>query len=105
VLGSIWVGTILQLKELQVNSTFDYAASCGVRNYPQTPLPDTATRPTRNSIFILFGTIVAACLLAILITLLFVDDVKDDELHEGYEKADGNKPKPSKFVAISKKKI
>jgi hypothetical protein len=66
-------------------------------------LPETATKPTRESIFILFGTIVGSCLLAIVITLLFVDDVKDDELHENYEQI--NKDKQSirinKFVAIS----
>jgi len=79
IIGSVWVGTILQLKELPLNSTYDYALSCGALNCPSTPLQEATSKPTLKSVYILSGTIVGATALAILITLLFVDDLDFDE--------------------------
>jgi hypothetical protein len=73
------VGTILQIKELPVNSSYDYASSCGAPNCPNTLLQEATSKPTLKSIYILSGTIVCATIIAILITLLFVDDLDFDE--------------------------
>lgn len=79
MLGSIWLAVILQLKELPVNSTFNYAESCGANNYPQTKLPEATSKPTLKSIYILFATIIASGVLALIVTFLFVDDINTDE--------------------------
>lgn len=78
-MGAIWIGGILQLKELPMNSTYDYSENCGANNYPQTKLPEAASKPSIQSVYILCGTLVASSLVAILITILFVDDIREDE--------------------------
>jgi hypothetical protein len=78
-LGSVWIGAILQLKEKPINSTFDYSISCGANNCPYTSLPESTSRPSLSSIYGLCGTLNGACLLAIIITAVFVDDLKYDE--------------------------
>jgi hypothetical protein len=83
IIGSVWVGTILQLKELPLNSSYDYASSCGALNCPNTPLQEATSKPTLRSVYILSGTIVGATVLAILITILLVDDLDfDEEMNE-----------------------
>ncbi|CAF0779572.1 unnamed protein product [Brachionus calyciflorus] len=79
ILGSLWIGTILQLKDLSVNATFDYSKSCGANNCPLTTLPEAASKPSVSSVYALCGTINGACFLAIIIAFLFVDDLKYDE--------------------------
>ena len=80
-MGAIWVGAILQLKDIPVNSTFNYAENCGANNCPYTKLPEAASKPSLTSTYALCGTLNASCLLAIIITALFVDDLKyDDDL-------------------------
>ncbi|RMZ96116.1 UNC93 [Brachionus plicatilis] len=79
VLGAIWIGTILKLKDLPVNSTFNYASSCGVNNCPGTKLPESASKPSVSSVYGLCATINGACILSILIAFFFVDDLKYDE--------------------------
>lgn len=69
----------MDIDDLSPNSTYDYSQSCGVNNCPLTPLPEETSNPTLSSVYILCGTINAACLLSIIIALLFVDDVKYDE--------------------------
>lgn len=78
IIGSSWIAGILQLRELSVNSTFNYAENCGANNYPQTKLPEATSKPSVQSVYILCATLVASCLLAILVTFLFVDDIKED---------------------------
>lgn len=79
ILASLWIGFILQTKEIYTNSTFDYAAYCGSQNCPRTKLPEATSKPTLNSIYALFGTLSASTLLSLFICLLFVDDLKFDE--------------------------
>lgn len=79
ILGAAWLGGILQLKDLPLNSTFDYENNCGAKNYPQTKLPEAASKPSVTSIYVLCGVLNGSCLLAILISALFVDDVKDED--------------------------
>ena len=73
------LGSILQLKDLEVDRGFNYSQSCGANNCPKTILPIGASKPTVASIYALCGTLNGACLLSIFITLLFVDDLKYDE--------------------------
>jgi len=75
----LWIAGILEVDELSVNSTFDYALSCGMNNCPNTQLPDATSEPTLNSIYNLFATIIGATLVALVVGLLFVDDLKYDE--------------------------
>lgn len=79
LVGALWLGAILQLKDLPVNSTYDYAENCGANNYPQTKLPEAASKPSIKSVYILGGTIVASSGVAIIITTLFVDDILEDD--------------------------
>ena len=67
------------MKDLSVDQGFNYSHSCGANNCPKTILPEAASKPTINSIYALCGTLIGACLLAILITFIFVDDLKYDE--------------------------
>ena len=96
-MGAIWIGGILQLKELPMNSTYDYSENCGANNYPQTKLPEAASKPSIQSVYILCGTLVASSVVAIIITILFVDDIRDDD-------EDGKSSKRAKvtFSIISK---
>lgn len=79
LIGSLWLGGILQLKELSINSTFKYSENCGANNYPQTKLPEATSKPTVKSVYILFATLISSGLLAFIITFLFVDDIHSDE--------------------------
>ncbi|CAF0872277.1 unnamed protein product [Brachionus calyciflorus] len=79
ILGSTWIGTILDIKEQPLNSTFNYAESCGINNCPLTPLPEATSKPTVSSVYKLCATINGACFLSIIIAFLFVDDLKYDE--------------------------
>ncbi|RMZ97376.1 hypothetical protein BpHYR1_017526, partial [Brachionus plicatilis] len=79
ILGSIWIGTILEIEDLPLNSSYDYSQSCGLNNCPLTPLPEATSNPTLSSVYVLCGVINGACFLSIIIALLFVDDLKYDE--------------------------
>lgn len=71
---------------------FDYAHSCGQYNCPQTKLPGSLAKPTKKSFAILYGSLLALCILSILTTFFFMDNIKDvDEQDEG----DSNKKKIS----------
>ena len=50
-----------------------------MNNCPATQLPYATSEPTLSSIYNLFATLVIATVFAILIGLLFVDDLKFDE--------------------------
>ena len=83
VFGASWVGGILQLKELDLNSTaYDYANNCGMGNCPQTQLLPSTSKPSLGSVYALCATLIASCLVAIVITALFVDDLRGGEENE-----------------------
>ncbi len=75
----MWIAGILEVEELPMNTTFDYALSCGMNNCPDTRLPDATSEPSLNSIYNLFATLIGATLIALAIGLLFVDDLKYDD--------------------------
>ena len=79
MLGALWLGVILQLKDLPANTTYNYAENCGANNYPQTKLPEATSKPTVKSVYILFATLISSGLLTLIITFLFVDDIHSDE--------------------------
>ena len=79
IVASLWIGFILETKEIYMNSTFAYEAYCGSQNCPSTKLPEATSKPTLKSIYALFGTLSASTLLSIFICILFVDDLKFDE--------------------------
>ncbi len=83
IVASLWIGFILQTEELSLNGTaYDYAGNCGSQNCRGTLLPESTSKPTINSIYILFGTVAGSTLLSIIITILFVDDLKYNENNE-----------------------
>lgn len=62
---------------LSVLSTdFDYASSCGINNCPSTILPSSQALPTTISFNILYAVLVGFCILAFMIVLFFMDDIK-----------------------------
>ena len=79
MLGALWLGVILQLKDLPANTTYNYAENCGANNYPQTKLPEAASKPTVKSVYILGATLAASCVVAIIVTVFFVDDIVEDD--------------------------
>lgn len=72
---------------MPLNATFDYSASCGSLNCPGTPLPESTSKPTLRSIYALFGTLVGATILSIIIVIFFVDNVKYNENNEKISRA------------------
>lgn len=79
ILASVWIAGILKVEELPQNSTFNFALNCGINNCPETQLPDATSEPSIASIYNLFFTLVVATLIAIFISLVFVDDLNYDE--------------------------
>ncbi len=69
----------MQIDQLPVNTTFDYANKCGMNNCPNTKLQETASKPTLHSVYNLLYTLIVATTIGIIISLLFVDDFKFDE--------------------------
>ena len=78
ILGSTWIVTLLDTKELSQNSSFNYELSCGMNNCPNTRLGDSSSKPSQASIYRLLGMLSAATLLAFVICILFVDDLNYD---------------------------
>lgn len=93
MLGALWLGAILQLKDLPANSTYDYAENCGANNYPQTKLPEAASKPSIKSVYILGGTIALSSAIALLVTLFFVDDICEDD--------ESGKPKKREKITLA----
>ena len=62
-------------------TSYDYARSCGRNNCPNTKLLESNTKPTLKSFYILYASLIGLCLLAILITLFFVDHIDDDDMN------------------------
>lgn len=93
------MATILQTeKNSTLNTTeeiFDYSMYCGANNCPQTPLPKSGSTTIESSVYWLCGSLDILIILSILITLFFMDDIKEDSNDE--------KIKPS--LSIGKKTL
>lgn len=84
VLGYGLVAAILDTRAPTPKSTnasllkndFDYANSCGINNCPLTLLPSSQAKPTDASFYILYAVLVGLCILAILIVIFFMDDIR-----------------------------
>ncbi len=72
-------GGILDTEKKSFNGTFDYAGSCGIANCPNTKLPASQSTPTDKSFYILYGSLILLCVLSILITIFFMDNISDDD--------------------------
>ena len=60
-------------------TSYDYAASCGFNNCPETPFATEASSYTKESIYGLCGALVALMLLAMCTTICFMDNFKNKE--------------------------
>lgn len=80
VFGPIWIAAILKLKEdhHEDSKKFNFTQNCGLNNYPYSPLPSSASKPTPTSIYIFVSTLVGSCLLAALITYFFIDEIDEN---------------------------
>lgn len=80
VFGPIWIAAILKLKEdhHEDSKKFNFTQNCGLNNYPYSPLPSSASKPTSTSIYIFVSTLVGSCLLAALITYFFIDEIDEN---------------------------
>ncbi len=61
---------------------FDYANSCGRNNCPSTQIPTSLSKPTRSSFIQLYISLIVLCVLSMIVTLLFMDNIKEEEDHE-----------------------
>ena len=98
VFGPIWIAAILKLKEdhHEDSKKFNFTDNCGLNNYPYSPLPSSASKPTSTSIYIFVSTLVGSCLLDALITYFFIDEIdentdEDDKTPVRLVFDDGNK--------------
>ncbi len=78
MLGSVLVTAILKTQDLNgTNSTaFDYQSMCGANNCPDFKLPVSSTDPSDSSVYWLLGSLIALCVVAILTTTFFMDNLK-----------------------------
>ncbi len=81
MIGSILVTTILKTQDsnrttsANGSSPFNYAATCGANNCPTYELAKSSTDPSTTSVYELLASLIGLCLLAILITILFMDNL------------------------------
>jgi hypothetical protein len=78
VLGSILVTSILktpEVKDINGNGTFiDYENLCGANNCPSFQLPMSSSKPSVQSVYALCASLIGLCILALIITLVFMDN-------------------------------
>ncbi len=77
--------TLLDLIRASEDDTYDYANSCGRNNCPSTKLPGTLTNITRPSFIILYISLIVIVLLSMVITGLFMDDIKEESENDPNE--------------------
>ena len=58
---------------------YDYARYCGYNNCPNDRLPDISSKPSLFSVYLLCGSMISLCILAMVVTILLVDNIKDLE--------------------------
>jgi hypothetical protein len=100
--GAVLVALILKTKEdeslledlewsntttkslLIANSTtgYDFKSNCGAKNCPQTIMPPTLSKPILQSTYNLCYSMIASIVVAILVTVLFLDNIADDEMSD-----------------------
>lgn len=96
--GSLLVATIIKTnKNLNynetLNETYDYAAQCGANNCPSTLLPPSDSTPDKDSVYWLSGSMDLLVIIALLISIFFMDNLKDNENDNDFVK----KPSISKI--------
>ena len=64
---------------LNDSKPFDYARYCGFNNCPSDKLPDVSSKSSLTSVYILCGILMLLCVAAILVTIIFVDNIKTIE--------------------------
>ncbi len=90
VLGSVLVTSILKTQVLNAtNATppFDYEATCGANNCPSFRLPQSSTEPSTSSVYWLLAALIAICLFAIAITVVFMDNLKSTNFTKDTDQA------------------
>ena len=63
--------------DLNNNANYSYSTSCGSFNSPQTPLPQN-DKTDKNSVYWLCGCLDILMVISLLITVFFMDDIKED---------------------------
>jgi hypothetical protein len=83
MIGSVFVFTILKTTEWNSTLSLNSTVTCGINGYDIREQP----LPSRTSVYILGGILIFLCVLAILISFLFVDDYKTEiEMDTGVTK-------------------
>ena len=72
------LSTLLLRSKPADEADFDYANSCGLNNCPETKLPGSLSKMTRSSFILLYICLIALCVLSMVVTLLFMDNLKDE---------------------------
>ncbi len=75
---------------MQPNVTFDYARYCGANNCPADILPVSSTTPSKQSIYLLVGVLIGICVIGLVNTICFMDDI-EIEAEEKKEKKKGSR--------------
>ena len=78
-----------QQNHLNQSEPYDYARYCGLNNCPTDKLPDISAKPTLYSVYFLCGALIFLCVLSIILTLIFVDNIS---LLEDISNAEKRKP-------------
>jgi len=94
-LGSLLVALIIKTVDNSnlSNSTFNYALYCGSKNCPDTKLPEAGSVTVKESIYWLSGSLDALMIISILISLFFMDNIK--------EETNDNQIKSKKKISLS----
>jgi hypothetical protein len=59
--------------------SYDFSNNCGAKNCPQTKMPPSLSKPVLQSIYNLCYSLIALIVIAVIVTILFLDNIKDDE--------------------------
>ena len=101
-MGSFLVAVILKTQDTSNNFTlttkneslylYDYVQNCGFSNCPDTILPESTSKSTQHSIYVFIGIMIFLCLVSVLVTLVFVDNVSvaiEDGIEEKHKNSVG----------------
>lgn len=80
------------------HGAYDYIASCGINNCPQTRLNHTLSKPTQESIYYLFLALISLIIASMLDTFFFMDNLS-------YHDDDENSPKEKITLKLTAKRF
>lgn len=95
VISSLLVGIIAQVKSSIKEDSYDYKSLCGASNCPWYRLSTEKSKPSFTSVYILCGLLLCFCVIAILITILFVDNIN-------LNNSDYDESEPTSYLISSK---